>query len=80
MLTDRFRIIIASLFAASGLSEPVFARLPLFAPPTFRKTVDFYQGRARRSRYTGAKLREIRATGQARECARRQGRAVALAA
>jgi hypothetical protein len=37
-----------------------------------RKTVNTYAARAARGKYSGVDLREIRSTGQARECARRR--------
>lgn len=48
---------------------------PALAPlPVIHRGFEGHAGSRRsgpRSRYTGAQLREIRATGQARECARR---------
>lgn len=42
-----------------------------------RKTIDSYERRAKHSKFSGEQLREIRRSGQARECARRRARRAA---
>lgn len=58
-----------SLGLALGL-ETLFPPLPMIAPNGAPRPGSGKRSRSR-NRYTGAMLREIRAIGQARECARR---------
>lgn len=76
MGVQRLSALIAMTFAVSGLNRVAFDHLPLFGPFPARPrgTLDRYHANIRKGRYTGAMLRQIRATGQARECARRRAR------
>ncbi len=83
MLTTRLRRLAVIVMAASGLIQRDFVRLPerpRSADRKNRKTIFTYARDQGRNRYTSAMLREIRATGQARECARRRGHALAAVA
>lgn len=67
---------LAALFGGIGiLSTPALPALPVIHRSA--EGLSSGQRRGPRSRYTGALLREIRATGQARECARRLKRRAA---
>lgn len=58
-----------------NLAPMALGLLMLGAPKVFvgnpRKTIWTYKRRVRASKYSGADLREIRKSGQKRECARR---------
>ena len=77
MITTRQSFLAAMMFAVIGLSRADFDRLPL---ATASRAPRSYERDMGRNRYTGAMLRQIRASGQGRECARRLQRLSAVVA
>jgi hypothetical protein len=62
---------LAALIAQQIKFHGLIAAIPFIPPAAPRRGMRKDSTRVRESRYSGAMLRQIRATGQDRECARR---------